>query len=167
MKAAHELLRIWQQPYRGKASDNQQTHSNLADIDIRKDDRHWVSQTKAANHPMQYGAGCCETVGAKKYPRDYDRQKGRHAGRVHTRQAEPPRLPSHPCTERVGAMVDHEINAMKRSPNDESPPCTMPEPAEQHGDEEINITPCLSLTITAKRYIEILAKKCRQRHVPA
>src|SRR5258705_923383 len=65
------------------------------------------------------------------------------------------------------AMVDHEINAVKRAPHDEGPAGTVPQATEQHRHKEIEITPYLSSAIPAQRYIKIISQKCRQRHMPA
>ena len=56
---------------------------------------------------------------------------------------------------------------MQPAPQHERPVGAVPQPAQQHGDEEIEIAPRPSDAIAAKRDIQIVAQEGRQRDVPA
>ena len=56
---------------------------------------------------------------------------------------------------------------MQRAPHHKSPGRTVPEPAEQHGDCQIDVTQQRAAAIAAERDVEIVAQELRQRHVPA
>ena len=122
---------------------------------------------KLPGHSMQHGACCGKIFGAKKYPRDNDQEKCHQASRVHACPAKPPCLPAHPRTQRLKGMVDHKVKTVKRPPDNKCPPCAVPKPAQQHGDYEIEIAPCRSFPVAAKRNVQVVTKKCGQRHVPA
>src|SRR5262249_23112037 len=62
-----------------------------------------------------------------------------------------------------GHAFDGESHPVKRAPDDVRPIGPMPEPAEQHGDDEIAIA---VLSIPAERDIEIVAQPRAQADVP-
>ena len=43
----------------------------------------------------------------------------------------------------------------------------MPQAAQHHGQQKVDVTPRRPLAIPAQRHIQIIAQKARQRHVPA
>src|SRR5690606_9761591 len=65
------------------------------------------------------------------------------------------------------AVIDDEHEAMRRAPEHKGPGRTVPQPAQHHGGEKIEIAPRLSPSVAAKRDIKIIAQEARQGHVPA
>src|SRR5690554_6428464 len=57
--------------------------------------------------------------------------------------------------------------AVKRAPEYERPCCTVPDAAKKHRQEKIAVGSGFPVTIAAERHIEIVAKPCRKRDVPA
>src|SRR4029079_7481711 len=56
---------------------------------------------------------------------------------------------------------------MEQSPHDEDPVRSVPETAEQKGNENIAIPPFLRDTAPTEWHIYIIAEPCRQRDVPS
>ena len=67
----------------------------------------------------------------------------------------------------VPGVIDAEIGAVQRAPDDEGPGGAVPEPAEQHGDHQIDVAQHPAAAVAAERDVEIVAQELRQRHVPA
>src|SRR5690242_3268132 len=55
---------------------------------------------------------------------------------------------------------------MYSAPHDESPICAMPQAAQQHGNEKVNVSAPLSSPASSQRYIEVIAQPCTQADVP-
>ena len=70
-------------------------------------------------------------------------------------------------TEIIPGVVDAEIDAVQRAPHDERPGRAVPEPAEHHGDHQVDIAQDAAVAVAAERDVEIVAQELRQRHVPA
>ena len=56
---------------------------------------------------------------------------------------------------------------MNGAPNHEGPGGAVPQAAQQHRDQKIDVAPSRSLSIAAERDVKIIAQEPRQRHVPA
>src|SRR5205823_5104614 len=67
---------------------------------------------------------------------------------------------------RPPTVIDDQVQAVQPAPEDECPPGAMPQAAEQHGDEQVEVAPCRTLAIAAKRNVEVVAQEARQRHPP-
>ncbi len=75
--------------------------------------------------------------------------------------------PAEPPAQRPPGVVDHQVEPVQRAPCDEGPGGAVPEPAEQHGEEEVAVAPRRAVPVAAERDIEVVAQETRQRHVPA
>src|SRR5205809_1271185 len=64
-------------------------------------------------------------------------------------------------------MFDHEIGAMKQSPNDKGPGGAVTETAQEHNDDEIDRGSRPSHPVAAERNVKVIAQKRGKRNVPA
>src|SRR5271170_64785 len=64
-------------------------------------------------------------------------------------------------------MIDREKHAVQSAPCDESPVGAVPEPAQQHGQKQVQIAARLAMAVSAERNIEIVAQKKGERHMPS
>ena len=69
------------------------------------------------------------------------------------------------CAARAPA-ADHLADAVEGAPRDERPPGPVPQPAEQHRDQDVHRGAQLAVAAPAERDVEVVAQPSRQRHVP-
>src|SRR4030095_6963911 len=65
------------------------------------------------------------------------------------------------------AVVDDKVDAVQRAPHDECPCRAMPEPTEQHGDQQIDVAPRTAVSVAAEGDVEVVAEEAREGDVPA
>ena len=122
------------------------------------------SDIAGVGHSRQHMECRRHIVGAEEHPGDDDGEKGQDQPGDIGQRCEP-RPDLRPVI--VPGVVDAEIGAMQRAPDHKGPGRTVPEPAEQHGDRQIDITQQRAVAVAAERNVEIVAQELRQRHVPA
>src|SRR5207302_2335485 len=72
-----------------------------------------------------------------------------------------------PADPRLQHALDREAAAMQSAPGDEFPRRAVPEPAEQHRQEEVAVGLPPAVAVAAERLVKIVAQPGRQRDVPA
>lgn len=73
----------------------------------------------------------------------------------------------HPGKEPHQKLMQCEQQAVETAPQDESRRRTVPQPPEQHGDDEVHISAEPAFPVAAERDIEIILEPRRERDVPA
>src|SRR5690606_16779364 len=63
--------------------------------------------------------------------------------------------------------IDRQPHAVERSPDDERPGGAVPQAAEQHGDEQVQVGAGRPTAVAAERDVEVVAQPRRQTDVPA
>ena len=64
-------------------------------------------------------------------------------------------------------MVHRQRRAVQPAPGDEGPVGAVPQPAQQHGDDDVRRLAQRAAAVAAERDVEVVAQEARQRHVPA
>ena len=130
----------------------------------RRRDRHAIQ----ARHAAQDGERIVEARCAEEHPADDDCNEG---NQPRDRSPSDCRLLIRVLSEALAhcrpAVVDDEIHAVQTAPEDERPARAVPQPAEQHRDDQVQVASRRPLAVAAERDVEVVAQKARQRHVPA
>lgn len=116
-----------------------------------------------AEHALVDGHGRVQAVGAEHDPGQHHAQEG-HEPAQHVRDR--PRRSVAPHLG-VPEVVDHQEHAVQRAPDHEGPGGAVPEAAQQHREEQVQVAPGRPLAVAAQRHVEIVAQEVRQRDVPA
>ncbi len=64
-------------------------------------------------------------------------------------------------------VVDAEVEAVESAPEHEDPCGTVPEPAEKHGDEEVEVAAGVPFSVAAEGEVEVVAEEGGECDVPA
>src|ERR1700722_85470 len=137
----HDLL-----PVRREDHDQHSQGDAAPVLDVGKRAERKAMQT---GHRDEKLARPSESGGAEKGPGGSDRDERYRPGQG--RRELTPAVPP--------PMINRQIEPLQPAPYDEGPTRAMPEAAEQHRDEEIELAPELSTAITSERYIEVVAQK--------
>src|SRR5436853_7697244 len=65
------------------------------------------------------------------------------------------------------APLEREHSAVHSPPDDEVPRRAMPEPTEEHGEDQVNVSAAESAPVSAQGDVKILAQPGGERDVPA
>ena len=57
------------------------------------------------------------------------------------------------------AVIHHQVAAVQAAPDDKWPTGTMPQPTEQHGQEQVDVAPGRPLSVAAECDIQVVAQK--------
>src|SRR6187402_3060376 len=68
--------------------------------------------------------------------------------------------------QRLEHMIDGQVAAVQQAPDDEGPCRAVPKATQEHGEDQVQVAAQASVAVSAQRYIEVVPKKTRQRHVP-
>src|SRR6202011_1852123 len=104
--------------------------------------------------------------GAEEHPGDHDGKEG-DGPATNFRGQTSGRGVLFVAAPRMPEMIDAEIDAVQAAPHQEIPARAVPEPAEQHRHQQIDVTARLAEPVAAERNIEVVAQEARQRDVPA
>ena len=63
--------------------------------------------------------------------------------------------------------LQHQPAALDGPPHHERPAGAVPQPAEEHGEEQVDAGPQLALPVAAEPDVQVVAQPAGQRHVPA
>src|SRR5262249_38937841 len=89
------------------------------------------------------------------HPRDDDRDE-RDKASSGTRDE----IAAHPPgANRSPEVIDHQVDSMQRSPDCECPACPVPQPAQHHGDQEIQISSWDPFATSPEWDVEVIAQE--------
>ena len=108
---------------------------------------------------LQHRAGVAEALGPEEHQADAEgEERRRHAQRSGPRPPEPLRPGNH--------FVQRQERSVIEAPDDERPARAVPQPAEQHREDQVAAHGDRSLARSAERDVEVIAEPARQRDVP-
>src|ERR1043166_2493899 len=144
----------------------QANHTGADDCDLKKLARrqNHVAVRMTAKHSGQHPARNSEIRCAEKYPGNANRTICRKAG---NNTGDGMAGPVFILEEDANYPFDDQIGAVQQSPNHERPGRAVPKSAEKHHDNEIQCHSKWADLISAEWNVEVVAKKRRQRNVPA
>src|SRR5262245_43787734 len=64
-------------------------------------------------------------------------------------------------------MVHDQIDAVQPAPDDKQPAGAVPQAADQHHQQKIQVSPETAAAVAAERDVQVVAQEARQRDVPA
>src|SRR5690242_18567744 len=99
----------------------------------------WQGDSIETSHPSKYGRGARERIGPEEDPSDNHSQK--RAEPCHCRRNAEELSQPRALTRRPPSVIDCQVHAMEASPYDERPVGAVPEPAQDHRDENVDVPP--------------------------
>ena len=154
----------------GKNDDGKQRDENAREGDAHRGDRSLhCFEIPALCEIAEQRQKIARAVGAEEDPREADENE---------------RPESLPQDKEEGILLDTErlvecqtrlsrdhtddlINTVQTAPDNEGPACTVPEAADEEYEEKVEIMSCLGATVTAERYVEIIAEPGGKTDVPS
>src|ERR1700746_270512 len=134
-------------------------HYNHEQLDARQD---WLCPRVEPEHAPKHHRRLAEGLRPEEHP-----------GELHERVGEESEEEEHHRTRVIAGetltqpTLGSEVAAVQPSPDHEGPARSMPETAEQHRREQIEVSARRTVTVAAERNVEIVAQPRRQCDVPA
>src|SRR6266404_4590352 len=143
-----------------------ENHADSNDTDLQHfaGGKNGVAVYVSAEHAVQHSGGDGEIGRAKKHPGDADGGVGGETGQKFRGKVIRPRCL---LEENANDAFDYEIGTVKQTPNHKSPGRAVPEPAEEHDDNQIDRGANRADLIAAERNVKVISQECGKRDVPA
>src|SRR4051812_15508243 len=116
-----------------------------------------------AGHSLKYGYRRRKAVCSEEHPTHNYSQKCQRSGAdsCHCTAI----APTHSSFEASPCMVHHQVDTVEPTPDGKGPACSVPKPAEEHGDHQVHVTARPAFAAPAQGDVKVVAQEARKRHV--
>ena len=174
LRVAHDLLRVRREPHH-REQDHQPVDKPGAHQSARVAERNTVGRepyaefaparkpmigqrkTVQTRHATQYGCGRGQAVGTKHHPAHDHRNKRDDTRRSTPHHRRAMQVMAERFTQRTPAVVYAKVDAMQQPPQHKRPARAVPQPSQQHGEQQIDIAPRRAFAAAAQRHIQVVA----------